>query len=180
MLVCKSFLAFPPPLIKSIDWTYPPLDQKTFERFAKTYRNFKQLSIEQECDDDLPMLDWSKVSFPHLTYLSLSCSPVKSFEFDMRNTPALEQLSVSHQGPDSAAQFKLELPHLESLFFEHSHVSSTSAACCSHSRMYYMQLRAASVVSCDHCETSYYITLIFDKQLQVLLPYVRHAVPHLS
>ena len=140
MLVCKSFLGFLPPLIKSIDWTYPPLDQKTFERFAKTYRNLEQLSIEQEYDDDLPMLDWSKVSFPHLTYLSLSCSPAKSFEFDMRNTPVLRQLSVSHQGPDSAAKFKLELPHLETLFFEHCHVSSTESTCRSHLCRYHVQL----------------------------------------
>ena len=123
LLVCKAFKDFLPPLIKQIHYSSPNLSQKSFERLATTFANVENLSIHQEYDDDLPMLDWSKVRLPLLRYLSLACCPVQSIEFNQINTPLLESLYIENQGPEAAAKFKLDLPHLQTINFEHTHVS---------------------------------------------------------
>ncbi len=123
LLVCKAFKDFLPPLIKEIYYSSPHLTQKSFERLATTFANLEKLSIHQKYDDDLPMLDWSKVRLPLLRDLSLSCCPVKSIEFNQMNTPLLESLYIENQGPEAAAKFKLDLPHLQTANFEHTHVS---------------------------------------------------------
>ena len=121
MLVCKSFHELLPPLITSID-SEPPRTQESFERFAKTYRHLEDISFQQDYDDDVQPLDWSKVSFPNLTSLTLSCCPVKSFEFTKNNTPSLTHLSISNQGRDADA-FKLDLPQLTHIDMEFCSVS---------------------------------------------------------
>ena len=85
LLVCKAFKDFLPPLIKQIHYSSPDLTQKSFERLATTFANVEQLSVLQGYDDDLPMLDWSKVRLPPLRSLSLACCPVKSIEFNQTN-----------------------------------------------------------------------------------------------
>ena len=95
LLVCKAFKDFLPPVIKEIHYSKPHLSQKSFERLATTFESLKKLSIHQEYDDDLPMLDWSKVRLPFLRDLLLACCPVKSIEFNQMNqmtTPLLESL----------------------------------------------------------------------------------------
>ena len=121
LLVCKAFKDFLPPLIKQIHYSSPDLTQKSFERLATTFANVEQLSIHQEYDDDLPMLDWSKVRLALLRSLSLACCPVKSIEFNQTNTFLLESLYIENQG-EAAAKFKLDLPHLQSVNFEHVQV----------------------------------------------------------
>ena len=121
LLVCKAFKDFLPPLIKQIHYSSPDLTQKSFERLATTFANVEQLSVHQEYDDDLPMLDWSKVRLPLLRSLSLACCPIKSIEFNQTNTFLLESLYIENQG-EAAAKFKLDLPHLQSVNFEHVQV----------------------------------------------------------
>lgn len=123
MLVCKAFKDLLPPLIQSIHYSGPVLNQKSFERFAKTFNHVQSLEIHQEYDDNLAKLDWSRVSLPRLRDLTLACCPVKSIEFDQTNTPLLEHLSIENQGPEAAACFKLNLPNLESIDFEYVNVS---------------------------------------------------------
>lgn len=122
LLVCKAFKDFLPPLIKEINYSEPHLTQKSFERLATTFANLEKLSIHQEYDDDLPMLDWSKVRLPLLRDLLLACCPVMSIEFNQINTPSLESLHIENQGPEAAEKFKLDLPHLQSATFEHTQV----------------------------------------------------------
>lgn len=124
MLVCKSFHELLPPLITSID-SEPPRTQESFERFAKTYRHLRDICFEQEYDDDLEALDWSKVSFPNLTSLTLCC-PVKSFEFTKANAPSLERLSISNQG-QNADEFIMDLPELTHIDMEYCSVRSVMA-----------------------------------------------------
>jgi len=121
LLVCKAFKDFLPPLIKQLHYSSPDLTQKSFERLATTFANVEQLSVHQEYDDDLPMLDWSKVRLPLLRSLSLACCPVKSIKFNQTNTFLLESLYIENQG-EAAAKFKLDLPHLQSVNFEHVQV----------------------------------------------------------
>ena len=120
LLVCKAFKNFLPPLIKQIHYSSPNLTQKSFERLATTFANVENLSIHQKYDDDLPMLDWSQVRLPRLRDLSLACCPVKAIEFNQINTPLLESLYIENQ---AAEKFKLDLPHLQTANFEHTHVS---------------------------------------------------------
>lgn len=124
LLVCKAFKNFLPPLIKQIHYSSPNLTQKSFEHLAATFANVEKLSIHQEYDDDLPMLDWSTVRLPLLRYLSLACCPVKSIEFNQINTPVLESLYIENQGPEAAAKFELDLPHLQIANFEHTEVDN--------------------------------------------------------
>ena len=68
------------------------------------------------------MFDCTKVSLPNLQDLSLLCCQIKSIELDQSNTPSLQSLSISNQGPEDAAEIKLDLLHLTSLDFQHTHV----------------------------------------------------------
>lgn len=123
LVVCKAFLQILPPMIRTISCSSPAFTQHSFEAFCNRYQGLASLDIELEYDEGLDILDWTKVSLPCLRDLNLSCCPIKSIEFNQSNTPSLESLSISNQGPEDAAEFKLDLPHLTSLSFEFTHVS---------------------------------------------------------
>ncbi len=121
MLVCKSFLSLLPPLITSIRYSSPVFTQQSFVRFTETFVNLRSLHISPEYDDSLPELDFAHVRLPQLVYLDISCQPLKSIDFTRKNTPSLSSLSLTNS---RGAQFKLDLPHLTSLSFEHTDVGA--------------------------------------------------------
>lgn len=123
LTVCKTFLQILPALIKRVNYSTPAFSQQSFEAFTGRYSCVERLDIDLEYDEGLDMLDWTKVSLPKLQYLGLSCCPIKSIHFTHINTPSLRSLSISNQGPREAEEIVLDLQHLTSLDFEHTHVS---------------------------------------------------------
>ena len=125
LIVCKAFLEILPPLFKTIHYYSPAFSHQSFEAFSGRFTSLQCLYINLEYNEDLDMLDWTSVSLPNLQHLSLSCCPIRSIEFNQNNTPSLQSLSISNQGPEDAAEIKINLPHLTSMRAFKQNVSCT-------------------------------------------------------
>lgn len=66
MVVCKTFLEMLPPLITTIDYSTPAFTQSSAEKFCRSDVNLRTLYLSLEYDEELDLLDWTKVTLPHL------------------------------------------------------------------------------------------------------------------
>lgn len=123
LLVCKMFCRIMPSLVKEIALSSPVLDPELLASLALKYSNLKTFLAYQDYDNYNPVLDWSKIVWPHLQELDLNCSSVSSIEFKVANTPNLRALSLEHPGYD-VRKFDLELPQLTNLLLRSVSISS--------------------------------------------------------
>ncbi len=74
--------------------TATPSLQKLIAGLSRTFPRLEELSVEQEYDNGSPRLDFTDLSFPCLTSLELTHTPLATLEFNTRNTPRLRDLNV--------------------------------------------------------------------------------------
>merc|ERR1719244_1866798 len=71
----------------------------------------EELHISPEYNEEAPVIDMEKVSFPILKSLSMICQPIKSIHFTKKNTPILSSLDIESTLV-KVEKFHLDLPEL--------------------------------------------------------------------
>lgn len=104
------------------------LDQESLENLSSSMigLNMSSLECRPDYDDDVPIIDFSKVHFPKLRSIELYCQGVKAVHFTKENTPLLESFDLESNGPQPLEYFCLDLPNLVSLSFQFVEIANPS------------------------------------------------------
>ena len=94
-----------------------PFNQEFLERLASSLvgKEMTQLTCRPEYENDIPIVDFTKVFLPKLESLDLLCQGIKSLDFTTKNTPLLDFLNIEQPSEGSLKYINLDLPNLSTL-----------------------------------------------------------------
>jgi len=98
-----------------------PLSQEVFEKLSNSPlgKSLEELDIQPEYEDDNPpMINTAKTSFPALKRISINCQAVHAFHFEKEFFPELESISIESPCAEDLKYFKCDLPKLSYLSFQ--------------------------------------------------------------
>ena len=105
-----------------------PFNQEFLERLASSLvgKEMTHLTCRAEYDDDIPIVDFTKVFLPKLENLDLLCQGIKSLDFTTKNTPLLNFINIEQPSEGSLKYINLDLPNLIRLRLQFVYFYDTS------------------------------------------------------
>jgi len=116
------------PMLYKIEMKFP-MSQEDLALLCESQvgARMTHLTIQPKYNDRRPpVIDFSLVSLPALESLECMFQAVRAVHFTRENTPRLKRLSIEQPCATDLEYFDTDLPDLESMGFEHVHITDPS------------------------------------------------------